>query len=110
MVDWNTGGPNARFRVLELLKNNFAAGDKLVSANAGAAAVYVLGFMGREGERKLLLVNKRNKDVELTLPQPGKKVEFVDQTTKNNPPAVQKLRDSKYTLGGLGVAVVTLAK
>ena len=110
MVDWNTGGSNARFRVLELLKNNFAPGDRLVSANAGAAAVYVLGFIGRQGERKLLLVNKRNKDVELTLPQPGRKVEFVDQTTRNNPPGVQEWKDSKYTLGGLGVAVVTLTK
>jgi hypothetical protein len=110
MVDWNTGGSNARFRVLELLKNSFAPGDRLVSANAGAAAVYVLGFIGRRGERKLLLVNKRNKDVELTLPQPGRKVEFVDQTTRNNPPGVQEWKDSKYTLGGLGVAVVTLTK
>ena len=31
MVDWETGAPNARFRVLELLKNNFGPGDKLVA-------------------------------------------------------------------------------
>jgi hypothetical protein len=45
--------------------------------------------VGTPGERKLLLVNKRNKDVELTLPQPAKKVQFVDQTTKNNPPGTR---------------------
>jgi hypothetical protein len=71
--------------------------------------VYALGFIGRgDGEHKLLLVNKRDRDVELTLPQPGKKVEFVDQTTKSNPPVSRKLSENKYTLGGLGVAVVTL--
>jgi hypothetical protein len=109
MVDWNTGGPNARFRVLELLKNNFALGDRLVGVNPGTSAVYALGFIGQRGEHKLLLVNKRDKDVELTLPQPGEKVQFVDQTTRNNPPAVRELHSSQYTLGGLGVAVVTLA-
>lgn len=109
MVDWNTGEPNARFRVLELLKNNFGPGDKIVSASSGTPAVYALGFIGRgDGEHKLLLVNKRDRDVELTLPQPGKKVEFVDQTTKSNPPVSRKLSENKYTLGGLGVAVVTM--
>lgn len=49
MVDWNTGGANARFRVLELLKNNFAPSDKLVSADSGTPAVYALGFIGRGG-------------------------------------------------------------
>jgi hypothetical protein len=108
MVDWNTGEANARFRVLELLKKNFAPGDQFVTGNAGAAAVYVLGFLGQGGEHKLLLVNKRDKNVELTLPQAGKRVEFVDQTTKNNPPGARELDGNTYTLGGLGVAVVTL--
>jgi hypothetical protein len=108
MVDWNSGTANARFRILELLKNNFGPGDKIVSVSAGAPTVFVLAVIGRGGEHKLLLVNKRDREVELTLPQPGKKVEFVDQTTKNNPPAVRDFNESKYKLGGLGVAVVTL--
>jgi hypothetical protein len=109
MVDWNTGEPNPRFRVLELLKNNFGPGDKIVGTSSGTPAVYALGFIGRSGgEHKLLLVNKRDRSVELTLPQPAKKVEFVDQTTKSNPPASRQLSEDKYTLGGLGVAVVTL--
>ena len=108
MVDWNNGTANARFRVLELLKNNFGPGDKIVNVTAGAPTVYVLAIIGRGGEHKLLLVNKRDRDVELTLPQPAKKVEFVDQTTKSNPPAVRELSANQYKLGGLGVAVVTL--
>src|SRR5579884_3536012 len=42
MVDWNTGAPNARFRVLELLKNNFAAGDKIVEAHINSPYIAAL--------------------------------------------------------------------
>ncbi len=40
MVDWNTGGPNARFRVLELLKNNFGPDDKIVKTTSDSPYVY----------------------------------------------------------------------
>ena len=108
MVDWNTGAPNARFRVLELLKNNFGPGDKLVQVANGSPYVYALGFITGSGEHKLLLVNKRNRDFELTLPQTAKKIQYVDQTTKAGPPATQMANTGKITLRGLGVAVVTL--
>jgi hypothetical protein len=39
-------------------------------------------------------VNKRDKDVVLALPQAARKVEFVDQTTKSDPPASRELKDS----------------
>lgn len=108
MVDWNTGAPNARFRVLELLKNNFGPGDKVVSANAGRY-VYALGVIKAGGERKLLLVNKRNRDFELTLPGRAGTVEYVDQTTKGDSPVKQSLSGNQVTLRGFGVAVVTMA-
>ena len=34
MVNWTTGKPNARFRVLELLKNNFGPGDTIVATDS----------------------------------------------------------------------------
>jgi len=45
MVDWSTGAPNARLRVLELLKNNFSPGDRIVktSPSSGSSAVYAAG-------------------------------------------------------------------
>jgi hypothetical protein len=107
MVDWNTGSPNARFRVLELLKNNFGPGDTLVKTSSGSPYVYALGTITAKGVRKLLLVNKRDRDFELTLPQAAGEVQFVDQTTKSNPPAKLSFSDGKLTLRGLGVAVVT---
>lgn len=108
MVDWNTGAPNARYRVLQLLKANFAPGDKLVKTNSASAYVYALGVIAPSGEHKLLLVNKRDRDISLTLPQPAKSVQFVDQTTGANPPSRQSLHSDKITLRGLSVSVFTL--
>jgi hypothetical protein len=108
MVDWNTGAANPRFRVLELLKDSLSPGDQIVEAASDSAGVYVLGLLGRDASHKLLLVNKRAHATQVTLPQAAKKVEFVDQTTRSNPPESRELSDTKYTLGGYGVAVVTL--
>jgi hypothetical protein len=107
MVDWNTGEGNARFRILELLKNNFGPGDKLVPASAGAY-VHALGFISPNGEHKILVINKRDREVELTLPQAAKQVEFVDQISAGKPPVLQEVNSATLQLRGLEVAVVTL--
>ncbi len=109
MVDWNTGAPNARFRVLQLLKANFQPGDKLVKTSSGSPYVYALGAIAAGGGRKLLLVNKRDRDIELTLPGKASEVQYVDQRTKAAPPSRESLSSDRLTLHGLGVAVVTLA-
>src|SRR5205085_7210435 len=54
MVDWNTGAPNARFRVLELLKNNFGPDDKIAKSASASPYVYALAMIKPKGERKLL--------------------------------------------------------
>src|SRR6185312_2132592 len=48
MLDWNSGAPNARFRVLELLKKNFSPGVKLVRTQVEDAEIYGLGFIGQD--------------------------------------------------------------
>jgi hypothetical protein len=108
MVDWNTGAPNARFRVLELLKNNFAPNDKIVKTSSGSPYVYALAMVKPQGARKILLVNKRDRDIQITLPGRASGVQYVDQTTKGNAPGQQALNSDKLTLRGLSVAVVTL--
>jgi hypothetical protein len=68
-------------------------------------------FVTSSGERKLLIVNKRDVEYHLTLPEAkGGKLEVVDQVTGSNPPASSTLDGDSITLGGLGVAVVTLPK
>jgi hypothetical protein len=111
MVDWNTGAPNARLRILELLKSNFASGDKIVETKVdakGSPDVYALGFVTKSGEHKLLLVNKRDRDINVTLSQPGKQVQFVNQVTMAAPPPTQPLSGEAVQLHGLEVSVVTL--
>ena len=108
MVDWSTGSPNARFRILELLKNNFGPGDTLVKTSSGSPYVYALGVTTAKGGRKVLLVNKRDRDFDLVLPQGATEAQIVDQTTQSNPAAKTSISDGKLTLHGLGVAVVSV--
>ena len=109
MLDWNTGAPNARFRILELLKSNFAPGDAIVDTAIKSPYLYAQGFVARDGTHRLLLVNKRDREFEITLPQAAREIQVVDQTTGDKPPSRQAASSEKMTLRGLGVAVVTLA-
>lgn len=108
LVDWNNGLPNARLRILELLKNNFGPGDKIVKTTSGSPYVYALGFAVKSGAHKLLLINKRDRDINLKLPGQAKQVELVDQETKGNPPKTESLGSGSVTLRGYEVAVVTM--
>jgi hypothetical protein len=110
MVDWNTGQPNARYWLLKLVRDNFGPGDKLVDTHSPSPYVYAQGFLTREGKRKILLVNKRSRTIEVSLPgAAGAMAGYVDQTTGFYPPASTKLASDNLTLQGFAVAVVTQA-
>jgi hypothetical protein len=75
MVDWNTGQPNTRYWVLKLIHDNLGPGDKMVETNVDIhnlsyARPYVYGqaFVTRQGWRKLLLVNKRDRAFDVSIP------------------------------------------
>jgi hypothetical protein len=75
MVDWTTGAPNARFTVLELLKNNLAPGDEFADTEVvpngvpvDADAVDVQAFIAN-GHRKMIMINPRNREIPIDLPQ-----------------------------------------
>ncbi len=112
MVDWNNGKPNARYWVLQLLHDNFAAGDKLVEVGPFAPVdtyVYASAFVTRDGKKRVLLVNKRDRSFELSVTGAiGGQIDYVDQTTAFQPPATAKLAADTVKLGGYSVAVVTL--
>lgn len=109
MVEWNDGKPNARFWVLKLLHDNFAAGDKLVEIDSNQPYVYPLGFATQDGKKRVLLVNKRDRAFDVTVTgATGGRLDYVDQTTSFNPPATMKLSSDALKLGGYSVAVVTL--
>jgi hypothetical protein len=111
MVDWDTGQPNARFWVLKLLRDNFGPGDKLVDTDLDTPYVYGQAFVTPQGQRKLLLVNKRDRAFEVSIPESqGSEVSYVDQSTSFQPPASAHLSENRLSLGGLEVAVVNLSK
>jgi hypothetical protein len=116
MVDWTTGQPNARYQVLRLLRDNFGPGDKLVAnLQTGpfppplANYVYYQGFLTRDGKRRLLLVNKRDRAIEVSIPGAnGGRQDYVDQATASGPPVSKRLDSETVSLGGYAVAAVTL--
>jgi hypothetical protein len=108
MLDWNTGAPNARFRVLELLKDNFAPGYRIVEVNSHSPYVYAFAVVTSSGARKILLVNKRSRPFQFTFPQALKTVQSVDEITGDAPHSNRKVTGNQISLGPLATTVVTL--
>ena len=111
MVDWNTGQPNCRYWVLKLIHDNFHPGDTIVESESTAGTILTQGYVTRSGEHKVLIVNKRDRGINLTMPEAkGGRLQVVDQVTGSNPPASSKIEGESFKLGGLAVAVVTLPR
>jgi hypothetical protein len=109
LVDMKTGQPNANFWVIQLLRDNFGPGDKLVDTRLNLDSVSAQGWITHSGERKVLLINKRNKFITITIPGKGGGVEeFVDETTGYNPPGHSHLAENSVMLRPFAVAAVTL--
>lgn len=107
MMDWKNGKPNARYWVLKLLKDNFGAGDKLVGTGCNAPGVTAQAFLTKGG-KKLLLINRRNKEVQVGLPSgaEGGRVQYVDVTTGDNPAGEEQITGNLIGLNPFSVAVV----
>jgi len=112
MVDWTTGLPTARYRVLQLLLQEMKPGCGLVPLASGTepAVFFGLGLLSA-GQRKLLLVNKTDSDVLIQLAGlAGGRARIVDQASAGGPIRTQTLTGDEFDLPGYGVAVITLAE
>jgi hypothetical protein len=106
MMDWTTNEPNARFWVLKLIKDSFHPGDKLVETSAGTPDVAAQAFV-TPGGRRLLLVNKRNRALEVSLADADKASALaVDAETGDSPARVIELSGGTIKLEPFAVAVV----
>ncbi len=77
-----SGSPNARYWALKLLKDTFAPGDSLVRTSVDSGSVHARGFVTKGGARKVLLVNKRDRDVGGAVSDLGRgSLAFVDGST-----------------------------
>jgi hypothetical protein len=113
MVDWETGAPNARFRVLELLKKHFGPGGSVVHTDSGTMMptpfYCAQAFITSSGQRKLLLINKRDCDLDLKLSGfAGATAEMVDLVSAGGPARIEPLNSEAFRLRALAVAVLTL--
>src|SRR5438874_1999619 len=113
MVDWNTGNPNPRFRVLQLLHDNFGPADKVVAIREDPSShnpyVYAMPVITKDGKERVLLVNKSQNamDVEIN-GAAGGQMEYVDQTTGFDPAIKAPVANDKFGLNGFSVAVLTM--
>jgi hypothetical protein len=108
MIDWVNGKPNARYWVLKLIEDNFHPGDKMVETTGnGSAGVTAQAFQTPSG-RKLLLVNQRNRSIEVVLPPGTAHAESstVDETTDEGPPRTSQATGPTLRLAPFAVTVV----
>jgi hypothetical protein len=97
--------------VLKLLKDHFGPGDKLLRTAQPGPFVYAQAFLSSGGKRRLLLVNRRSRDIEVTVPgAAGAAMRFVDQTTGFQPPSSTTLKQEVVRLRGYSVAVVEFSE
>ena len=117
LVDWDTGKPNARYWVLKLIHDNLGPGDKIIaqpapddSAAYPMTKVYSQAFVTPRGERKVLLVNKRDESGKINISGVARgTAQTVDQTTVDGPVTRELLSDT-VNLSGFAVTIVTLPK
>jgi hypothetical protein len=109
MMNWKNGKPNSRYWVLKLLKENFGPGDKLVNTSVNTVDVSAQGFITEKG-KKLLLINKNNKDIKLNLPEgfTGAKIYSVNTLTGEKRSAELILTSSHMTIMPFSVNVIKL--
>jgi hypothetical protein len=109
LLNWQNGAPNARYRVLELLHQNFAPGDSIVHTGLPSHEIVATAYLQPNGERKLLLINKSNHPLQIRMAGVRGAIEqHVDLSTGSNPIATTRLTSDVIALGGLSVMVVRL--
>ncbi len=110
MMDWTNAKPNARYWVLKLIKDNFGPGDELVATSLPSPQSKDLaaqGFVTAHG-RKLMLINKHDHAVALTLPEGSEPAtaQTVDVQTGDGPPRAIPIVSGKLTVEPFSVTVV----
>ncbi len=109
MLDWKTGQPNARYQVLKLLRDHFAPGDQLVSTTLSSPHVLAQAFVAADGGRKVLLVNKRDRPIDVLISGATGSREFhVDLRTGGNPASSSTFSSDTVPLAPFSVCVIQL--
>ncbi len=105
LVDWRSGKPNARFRVLQLLKDNFGPGDQLIFTGTSWSTLFpdvniaAQAFRTTKG-KKLLLLNKRSFPIDVDISRVGSigKIAVVDANSAGDPSRVETVSGGQVHL------------
>ena len=110
MMNWEDNRPNARFWVLKLIRDSFRPGDTLVETTlggGGSEGLAAQAFTTSAG-RRLLLVNKRDRAVDVPLPDPDRAGALaVDVLTGDGPARKAGVAGGSIRLEPFAVAVVS---
>ncbi len=110
MMDWENNKPNARFWVLKLIKDSFHPGDTLVETKiegSEASNLIAQAFVTASG-RKLLIVNKRDRAIDLPLKDAEKASALtVDVQTGDGPARLVTTSNGSLRLEPFAVSVVS---
>ena len=109
LLDWNTGEPNALYRVVKLLHEELPPGTKLMKTTVQSKEVEAQAFQAPES-RKLLLINKTASPVLVSIANAtGATAVTVDRSTGSSPPREQTLHSDDVPLGPQAVTIVSWA-
>ncbi|MGV9928738.1 hypothetical protein [Nocardia rhamnosiphila] len=114
LLDWNTGEPNARYRALQLLLDNFGPGDTVHRAttspvpDAPETTVHGQAFASPDGRRRILLVNKNPHPVLVNFTDPVAAIDTVDTTTGSGPALRKQVTNGEVELGPFATAVAVV--
>ena len=108
LLNWQNGEPNARYRVLQLLHDNFGPGDSIVKTNLASHEVVVSAYIDPRGQRKLLLINKSPRPADVRCNECTGATEFYVDSTAPQSTTESKVLDGRLHLHGLSVEVVRL--
>lgn len=114
MINYVNNKPNARFWVLKLIKDNIAAGSKLVKTwvdDNNGDDIVAQGFVNN-GVKKMLILNKRNKAISIKIPADfkGSKITLIDTASGDDEPAASALNGDVVELKPFAVAMVNFDK
>lgn len=107
LLDWNTGKPNAVYRVVKLLHDELPPGAKLLQTTIEGSGLAAQGFDTPQG-RKILLINKTMQPMSVRIEDASTAfVRTVDKTTGSAAPRVDKLTKDGLDLQPMATAIVS---
>jgi len=110
MMNFDTGAPTARYWSLKLIRESFLPGAQLVETDAGTEDIAAQAFLNH-GDKKVLVVNKRNRSIQVNLPAAanGAQLQTVDPKTGDSKWRTEKLNGQLLSLEPFSVTVVSYA-